>query len=113
MHAFGMPAGTLNPEDHSHHQQSPDIAVSFLADPTEAFFAATRPVQWGEAKPGGKLASVLELFAVANGGDDGRGGDGAGTRDGSDAFGALVNPRMILDQFVVSRRLACPGSRRF
>jgi hypothetical protein len=61
----------LNLGSHSHHKQSPDIAVSFLADPAQALFAAARSIQAGEPQLGSELTPVLELFPIADGGDNG------------------------------------------
>ena len=98
---LGIPTGTLNLRGHADHEKSSYVAVALLADPAQALLAATGFVQRREPEPGGELAPVLELLAVADRGDDGRGGDGANAGTRSDALGAFVDPGMILDQLVV------------
>lgn len=76
MHTFRVSTGTLNLGCHANHEQSSKISVSLLADAAKALFTTARLVQRRKSQPGGKLASVPELFAVADGGDNGRRGDG-------------------------------------
>ena len=41
VHTFWVPTGTLNLRGHADHEQSSDIAITFLADPTQTLFATT------------------------------------------------------------------------
>jgi hypothetical protein len=76
MYTFWVSTRTLNLRGHADHEPSSQVSVSLLIDASKARFTPARPVQRGNPKPGGKLASILELFAVADGSHNGRSGDG-------------------------------------
>ena len=85
----------------SHDEQAAQVGVSGFGDAAETGFAAAAVLTGDEADPGGKLAPVTEIVALANAGDQSTGGGGtdagelheataAGILFGSFAHGAVV-----------------------
>ena len=73
------------------HQQESQVLAAAFGDAEEHGALSAGVLAWEEPHPGGEVAPVFELGAIANGGDDGGGGGGFGpdTLDAGDPLAVL------------------------
>jgi hypothetical protein len=74
MHVHQLGSSTMD-------QQCAQVDIAAFGDPAESGSTTGGVLSGGEPEPGGELSTVLEVAAIADGGDDGAGGDGSDTRD--------------------------------
>ena len=94
---FKMSADEQCPRNHPSYEQSFDVPIALLRNPSKLFFATAGPVQWSKAKLGGKVPACFKLLCVANGRDDRRRSDRTDPRDSSQSMATFVEEGVLFD----------------
>jgi hypothetical protein len=89
----------------THDEQSSQIRVAALGDVPEPRLAAARVLARDESEPGGELAAVLEVMAIANGGNQGRCSDGSDAKARLHTAGERIGAHVYFDLLFVLERL--------
>ena len=82
------------------HQQGSRVLAAAFGDAEEHGALSAGVLAWDEPDPGGEVAPVLELGAIADGGDDGNAGLGPDPLDAGDPLAVLRRAEDALDLLV-------------